>query len=201
MDTKQLTSFMCGGVASKVDSAGFWTGLETLRTEWQMDTKQLVSFMCGGVASKIDSAGFWTGLETLRTEWQMDTKQLTSFMCDGVASKIDSDRFVVGMRQLRDGIGQALTLRLMRKNDSFVRHIVSPQFVDAVIGIVRCCKEESVVPMVVFRAPYVCKKETMYAIYEALCVPGMDVKSFINSCRVSPYRSKQHRVVELLSRS
>ena len=166
-----------------------------------MDTKQLTSFMCGGVASKVDSAGFWTGLETLRTEWQMDTKQLTSFMCDGVASKIDSDRFVVGMRQLRDGIGQALTLRLMRKNDSFVRHIVSPQFVDAVIGIVRCCKEESVVPMVVFRAPYVCKKETMYAIYEALCVPGMDVKSFINSCRVSPYRSKQHRVVELLSRS
>ena len=46
MDTKQLTTLMCDGVASRIDSDGFWTGLETLRTDPHVRWCRLADRQC-----------------------------------------------------------------------------------------------------------------------------------------------------------
>ena len=58
MSTEQLVTFMCDGVAARLDQPGFLMGLKTLVGELGLSTQQLVTFMCGGVAARLGQPGF-----------------------------------------------------------------------------------------------------------------------------------------------
>ena len=84
MEKDDLRTFMCDGIASKIDSDALWNGLERLRTDWQMEKDDLRTFMCNGIASKIGSAALWDGLERLRTA--LGTSHLSTVMNNSLAA-------------------------------------------------------------------------------------------------------------------
>ena len=65
MSTKQLATFMCDGVASKIGTPELMAFLAVLRDDWKMSTKQLATFMCNGVAGKIGTPELDKGTLTL----------------------------------------------------------------------------------------------------------------------------------------
>ena len=82
MNTKQLCTLMCNGLASKIGTPELETFMHAMKEDWQMNTKQLCTFMCNGLASKIGKFD----LKIARVRLGQYT--LESIMCDGVASRI-----------------------------------------------------------------------------------------------------------------
>ena len=63
---KNLVTFMCHSVASRIDDQKFWEGLEKLKTEYDITDKNLVNFMCDGVASRINNRIFLSELDKIK---------------------------------------------------------------------------------------------------------------------------------------
>ena len=111
---KNMVTFMCDSVASRMDDEKFWEGLEKLKTEYDITSKNMVTFMCGGVASRMDDEKFWEGLEKLKTEYDITSKNMVTIMCDSVASRINHPIFLSELDKIKQGSGYKSISELKR---------------------------------------------------------------------------------------
>ena len=132
IEGKDLMSFMCGGVAARLDDDPFYDGLLRLGKEHQIEGKHLMRFMSGSVAARLDDDAFFTGLVRLR-DHKIEGGDLVKFMCGSAAIKLGSDDFHESLAILGRCMPATAIARLMC--DSIARRL-TPDYATHLVDIV-----------------------------------------------------------------
>ena len=96
-DVQKLVTFMCNGIAKRIEDAGFMTALANLKVVLGDDVQNLVTFMCNGVAARIEDEGFMNEVKKLKGLLGGDVGGLATVMCNYVAKRIENPGFAEGL--------------------------------------------------------------------------------------------------------
>jgi hypothetical protein len=169
---KQVVTFMCAGVAARLESPAFMAALATLREDFT--AAQIVTFMSNSVAARLESPVFMEALAALREDFSaaqivtfmsnsvaarlespafmaalaalrkdFNTEQVVTFMCDGVAARLESPAFMAALAALREDFTAEQIVTFM--SNSVAARLESPAFMAALATLRREFTAEQIV--------------------------------------------------------
>jgi len=94
----KIVTFMCGGVAARIQNDAFMARLKELK-ELGFTIDKIVTFMSNSVAARIQDDVFMARLEELK-ELGFTIDKIVAFMCDGVAARIQDDAFILNIQNI-----------------------------------------------------------------------------------------------------
>jgi len=182
------------------NAALFWTGVERLKRDFGISGNSLVTFMCNGVAVAIagpNAALFWASLKRLKDEFGISDNNLVTFMGNSVAAAIKGPKaalFWTGLSRLNDKLTSCGTMRIMC--DGVASHTSSPEWVDAVLGVLHLTSAVCVRALV-HKSPTVAMAGAVHAHLQTC--NSSEHKHFERGVCVGDFQRKRERVRKWLS--